>query len=73
MHVLKEDLPVTMEAPDTKMRTQYGWGGMAVAYNEIPAGMDVTPLLKGLANDSCHCPHWGYVVKGAIYKRYDNG
>jgi hypothetical protein len=28
--------------------------------------MDQTPLLKGLPGDSCHCPHWGYVLKGRL-------
>ena len=46
---------------------------MTVAYNEMPKGTDITPLLKGLANDSCHCPHWGYVVQGSIRVIYDDG
>jgi hypothetical protein len=29
--------------------------------------------LKGLDNDSCHCPHWGYVIEGAIKLIYDDG
>ncbi len=46
---------------------------MTVAFNEIPAGTDFTPLLQGLANDSCHCPHWGYIVEGALRVVYDDG
>jgi hypothetical protein len=23
-------------------------------------------MLKGLPNDKCHCPHWGYVRKGKV-------
>lgn len=26
-----------------------------------------------LQNDSCHCPHWGYVVEGALRVKYDDG
>ena len=73
MHLLKEDIPVTLQAPDMTGRTIYDWGGMAVAYNELPGGMDVTPLLKGLKNDSCHCPHWGYIFEGAFKFIYDDG
>jgi hypothetical protein len=29
------------------------------------ADIDHTPLLKGLPDDSCQCPHWGYVMKGS--------
>jgi len=70
---MKENLPVTMEGPDTVMRAQSGYGGMTVAFNELPAGTDFTPLLEGLKNNSCHCPHWGYIFEGSIRLIYDNG
>ena len=35
--------------------------------------VDHAPLLKGLPNDSCQCPHWGYVVEGRMVFRYDDG
>lgn len=73
MKIKKEDIPVTMEASGTIMRRLPGYGGMTVAYNEVPAGTDFSPLLQGLKNDSCHCPHWGYVVEGAIRVQYDDG
>jgi hypothetical protein len=73
MKIQKEDIPVTMQAPGTTMRGLPGYGGMTVAFNEIPAGTDFTPLLEGLKNNSCHCPHWGYVVEGVIRVKYDNG
>jgi mannose-6-phosphate isomerase-like protein (cupin superfamily) len=28
--------------------------------------MDATPLFKGLPDDECSCPHWGYVFKGRL-------
>lgn len=73
MKIKKENIPVTMEGPGTIMRGLPGYGGMTVAFNELPAGTDFTPLLKGLANDSCHCPHWGYLVDGALLVKYDDG
>ena len=45
MKMKKEDIPVTMEAPGTIMRGLSGYGGMTVAFNEIPAGTDMSPLL----------------------------
>ncbi len=62
-----------MQTPDSVFRNLPGCGGMTVAYNEMPKGTDITPLLKGLENDSCHCPHWGYVVQGSIRVIYDDG
>jgi hypothetical protein len=32
--------------------------------------IDATALLKGLPDDRCQCPHWGYVIKGKITMRY---
>ena len=62
-----------MTAPGTTMRAHAGWGGMTVAFNEIPAGTDLSPLLQGLKNNSCQCPHWGYVLEGEITMKYDDG
>lgn len=73
MKIKKEDIPVTMQASGTIMRRLPGYGGMTVAFNEVPAGTDFSPLLQGLKNDSCHCPHWGYVVEGVIRVKYDDG
>ena len=38
-----------------------------VTFNE---DVDATPLLKGLPDDRCQCPHWGYVIKGRMTMRY---
>jgi len=57
MHELKENMPIHFEAPGTKIRALKGLGGMYSAYAELPAGTDFTPLLQGLPNDKCHCPH----------------
>jgi hypothetical protein len=72
MHCKLENLPVFMEAPGTKMLMQSGWGGMAVAYYVMP-GTDSRPMLKGLPNDSCPSPHWGYMIKGSLQITYDDG
>jgi len=73
MHYALENLPVIIEAPGTKMQVQHGLGNMAVAYNEFPP-MPLTPnLLEGLPNDSCPCPHWGYMLKGSMHIIYDGG
>jgi hypothetical protein len=33
----------------------------------VAFGIDIdgAPLLKGLPDDRCACPHWGYVLKGS--------
>jgi hypothetical protein len=32
--------------------------------------LDTAPLFKGLPDDRCQCPHWGYVLKGRVRVRY---
>jgi len=32
--------------------------------------IDATPLLKGLPDDRCQCPHWGYVITGKLTMRF---
>jgi hypothetical protein len=32
--------------------------------------IDHTPLLRGLPDDQCQSPHWGYVIKGKLTFRF---
>jgi hypothetical protein len=61
-----------MEAAGTRVRNA-DWGNMVVGHIELPAGTDLTPMFKGLPDDACQCPHWGYVLKGAVQIRYTDG
>jgi hypothetical protein len=38
--------------------------GYTVNIVSFAAEIDGAPLLRGLKDDLCQCPHWGYVVKG---------
>ena len=38
--------------------------GYTVNFVEFREDVDATPLLKGLPDDRCQCPHWGYVLGG---------
>lgn len=44
--------------------------GYTVSFVSFRQDIDGTPLLKGLPNDSCQCPHWGYVLKGKVTYRF---
>lgn len=44
--------------------------GYTVNFVEFHEDIDATPLLKGLPDDRCQCPHWGYVFKGKVTMRY---
>ena len=72
MQQRKEELPVALELPVAKFQVAE-WGDTAVAYIQLSAGADATPLLEGLPNDKCPCPHWGYILEGAVHVRYTDG
>jgi hypothetical protein len=40
--------------------------GYTVNFVTFRQDVDATPLLKGLPDDKCSCPHWGYVFKGRL-------
>jgi hypothetical protein len=44
--------------------------GQHFSFTSVSEDADLTPLLQGLPNDQCQCPHWGYVVKGEIWFRF---
>ena len=39
--------------------------GYTVNFVSLRVDMDLTPLLKGLPDDRCQCPHWGYQFAGS--------
>ncbi|HLF70646.1 MAG TPA: cupin domain-containing protein [Dehalococcoidia bacterium] len=69
MHASKNELPLMLEAGPSSIRG-VDWGDMRLSVVSVPAGTDFAPLLKGLPNDRCQGPHWGYVLKGRIRIQY---
>ena len=45
-------------------------GGYTVGFETFRADADPAPLFRGLPDDRCQCPHWGYVAKGKVIFRY---
>ena len=61
-----------MQVPGAVIRQRRDFGD-ATGYSKISgefftlsAGVDTTPLFEGLEGNLCQCPHWGYVLSGAI-------
>jgi hypothetical protein len=44
--------------------------GYTVNFVSFAQDVDATALLKGLPDDSCPCPHWGYVLDGRVTFRF---
>ncbi|MFE7171650.1 hypothetical protein [Streptomyces sp. NPDC057616] len=41
-----------------------------VSRESAAQGGDHGPLLKGLPDDRCQCPHWGHAFQGRLVFRY---
>ena len=65
----RKDIPVSVDLPEIKLQ-QVDWDGMTVELGNARKTVDPTPLFKGLPDDRCQCPHWGYVLKGRLRYRY---
>jgi hypothetical protein len=79
MRISKTDIPLKIDAPGAKARQQTNFGD-ATGYGKIggehfamTAGVDITDLLKGLEDDLCQSPHWGYLIAGELQVRYADG
>ena len=45
------------------------WGEMRLDFASFPPH-NLAPLLKGLPDNRCQCPHWGYLFEGKSVVRY---
>ncbi|HKJ89491.1 MAG TPA: cupin domain-containing protein [Oceanipulchritudo sp.] len=79
MHTHKTEIPLRINLPGAVARQQTGFGD-ATGYGPIAGeffamakGTDLAPLLKGLENDLCQSPHWGYQLKGEVIVTYSDG
>jgi hypothetical protein len=72
MRAASHEMAVELEVGDIHTKGEQ-WGDLSVRHCDLPAGADLRPLLAGLPDDRCSCPHWGYIVDGSITIRYANG
>jgi len=56
-------LPTRLEAGGFCIQAQ-DWADLNVARIRLPKGADATPLLAGMPDNLCQCPHWGMVLTG---------
>ena len=45
-------------------------GGYTVEFTTFREDADATPFFKGLPDDRCQSPHWGYVLAGEVTFSY---
>ena len=77
MHIAKADIPARLKVPGAVARQlpDFGTpqGPLGAEYFSLAAGTDMAPLLQGLAHDTCHAPHWDYLISGQVEVDYAGG
>jgi len=63
------EVPVAVDLPQLQCR-QAEWGAMTVESMTVRQTLDTAPFFKGLPEDRCQCPHWGYVIRGTLRFRF---
>jgi EutQ-like cupin domain len=71
MRASRDQLPILFGAEPAAIHGA-DWGDLRSIVISLPAGTDLSPLLQGLPNNLCSCPHWGYVLKGQMRVTYAN-
>ena len=61
----QDQIPVEFEADIALLRSVEA-GGMTIAFEQLSAGVETAPLYRGLPDDACQSPHWGYVIRGRL-------
>ena len=72
MRATRDQLPILFGTDWAGVRGT-DWGELWATVVSIPAGTDITPLLKGLPNNRCPCSHWGYVLTGEMRVTFADG
>lgn len=68
----REDVPIAIEGNGVELRMRPE-GALTVAFVRLPAGAHLGPALRGLPDDLCPCPHWGYILKGRVRMHTKDG
>jgi hypothetical protein len=61
----QDQVPVELDVDVAQTRT-VDQGGMTIAFERLSAGVETAPLYKGLPDDACQSPHWGYLIEGRL-------
>jgi hypothetical protein len=65
----KDEAPIEVDLPVIEGR-YVELDDWTVSFETFPIGSDPSPYFKGLPDDRCQCPHWGYVVRGELRVNY---
>jgi hypothetical protein len=62
-----------VELEGLDVRVEHLDGGYSVCFEKHTADADLAALFRGLPDDRCQLPRWGYVLEGMITFRFAGG
>ena len=60
----------TIELDGLEVRLEHLDGGYSVCFESHTADADLADLFRGLPDDRCQLPRWGYVLEGRVAFRF---
>ena len=66
----KETAAESIEIDGLDERYEHLEGGYSVCFESHTADADLAELFRGLPEDRCQLPRWGYVLKGSVTFRF---
>ena len=64
--VSRETASETIALEGLDVRLEHLDGGYSVCFESHTADADLADLFRGLADDRCPLPRWGYVIRGRV-------
>ena len=71
--VSKDSASETIALDGLDVKLEHLEGGYSVCFESHTADADLADLFRGLPDDRCQLPRWGYVLKGMITFRFADG
>ena len=70
--VSRETASETVSLEGLEVRVEHLDGGYSVCFESHTADADLADLFRGLPDDRCQLPRWGYVLEGMITFRFED-
>jgi hypothetical protein len=68
--VSRETASTRVSLDGLDVRVEHLDGGYSVCFEQHTADVDLAELFRGLPDDRCQLPRWGYVLEGMITFRF---
>jgi hypothetical protein len=71
-NVSSETASETVRTDGLEVRLEHLEGGYSVCFESHTADADLADLFRGLPEDRCQLPRWGYVLRGKVGFRFSD-